>query len=97
MVEIDASPMNVWSVLTDLDAYPLWHSQISIARGQIVVGERVTFRMTQPGRRAFTIHPKVVRAEPGRRLSLLGSVPLLFSALGEQPTAPAALYGPSDT
>lgn len=78
-VEVDAAPVDVWSVLVNLDAYPQWHPHIGAASGQIVVGERVMFRMTPPGRRAFTIHPKVVRAEPGRRQHLLGSIPVLFS------------------
>jgi hypothetical protein len=77
-VEVDTTPLDVWSVLTDLDAYPQWHPHIGVASGEIVVGERVMFRMTPPGRRAFTIRPKVVCAEPGRRLHLVGEVPGLF-------------------
>lgn len=77
-VEVDATPLEVWSVLTDLDAYPRWHPHIGVASGEIIVGERVMFRMTPPKRRAFTIRPKVVRVEPGRRLHLVGEVPGLF-------------------
>lgn len=78
-VTISAAPADVWAVLTDLGRYPQWHPHIHKAAGKIQVGDRVVFTMARPGRRPFTIRPRVIAAQPGSELRLLGRLPIVFS------------------
>jgi hypothetical protein len=79
-IEIQASPERVWEVLTDFAAYSRWNPFMVQATGQAVPGNRLELRMRPPGRRATTFRPKVLEAEPPRRLRWLGRlfVPGLF-------------------
>lgn len=78
-VTINAAPADVWAVLCDLDRYPEWHPHIRQAAGQMQAGNRVVFKMAPPGRRPFTIRPRVTVAQPGAELRLLGRLPVVFS------------------
>lgn len=78
-VTINAARADVWAVLCDLDRYPEWHPHIRQAAGTIQVGNRVVFKMAPPGRRPFTIRPRVIAAQPGTELRLLGRLPVVFS------------------
>ena len=40
--EIDASPEDVWQVLTDFDAYPEWNPFIRSIQGNPEVGSRLS-------------------------------------------------------
>ncbi len=71
--------MDVWAVLTDLRRYPVWNPHIREGTGTIAVGNRLTLRMYPPQGRPVTLHPKVIVAEPGVELRLLGKVPGIFS------------------
>ena len=72
-IEIQASPERVWEVLTDFDAYQEWNPFMVEAEGRAVVGQRLRLRMRPPGRRRpTTFRPRVLEAEPGRRLRWLG-------------------------
>lgn len=72
-LEIQASPERVWEVLTDFDAYQEWNPFMVEAEGRAVVGQRLRVRMRPPGRRRpTTFRPRVLEAEPGRRLRWLG-------------------------
>jgi hypothetical protein len=79
-VQVQASPERVWEVLTDFAAYQDWNPFIVEAAGQAVPGSRLELRLRLPGRRATTIRPEVLDAEPARRLRWLGrlAVPGLF-------------------
>lgn len=71
-IEIKATPERVWEILTDFGAYPDWNPFMIQAAGQATVGSRLRVRMRPPGRRATTFRPKVLEAEPGRKLRWLG-------------------------
>jgi hypothetical protein len=71
-IEIQASPEQVWDVLTDFAAYGTWNPFIVRAAGQPVVGGRLELQMRHPGRRPTTFRPRVLEADPGRRLRWLG-------------------------
>lgn len=79
-IEIDAPPERVWSILTDLTAYPDWNPFITSSAGIVAVGRRLTHRLEPPGARAITIKPIVTEVSDGRVLEWLGRlvVPLLF-------------------
>jgi hypothetical protein len=72
-IEIDASPEQVWAVLTDLAAYPQWNPVFPNASGQVAVGQRLAYR--PPAGRGMTIRPKVLAAQPGAELRWALSLP----------------------
>jgi hypothetical protein len=72
--EIDASPEEVWAVLSDLDAYEAWNPFMLSATGTLAEGERLDIRMRPPGGKARRFRPTVRAAVPGRELRWLGSV-----------------------
>ena len=67
--QIDAPPMAVWAVLTDLGRYPDWNPLFREASGEVAVGERITLRAVQPSNgRLMTVKAKIVAADPGAEL-----------------------------
>jgi hypothetical protein len=78
-IEIDAPPMDVWAVLTDLSRYPAWNPHIREGTGTVAVGNRLTLRMYPPQGRPVTIRPKVIVAKPGVEWRLLAKFPGIFS------------------
>jgi hypothetical protein len=67
--QIDAPPMAVWGVLTDLSRYPEWNPLFREASGEVAVGERITLRAVQPSNgRLMTVKAKIVAADPGAEL-----------------------------
>jgi hypothetical protein len=64
--EIDASPEDVWQVLTDFDAYPEWNPFIRSIQGNPEVGSRLSVRIEPPGAREMSFRPTVRAAEPAR-------------------------------
>jgi hypothetical protein len=79
-VDIDAPPAVVWAVLTDTAAYPEWNPFVRELSGELVAGGRLRVRIGAPGRRAVTLHPRVVRIEVEHELTWLGRLllPRLF-------------------
>lgn len=73
-IDIPAPPDHVWSVLTDLAAYPRWNPFIVEASGAIEVGARLTIRIKPPGRRATRFSPELTQVEPGRVLEWQGKL-----------------------
>ena len=71
-IDIDATAEQVWEVLTDFAAYPVWNPFIVSAVGAAEVGSRVTRRMQPVDARAVTLRPTVLEATPGRRLRWRG-------------------------
>src|SRR5690242_6190680 len=65
-VEIDASPDQVWKVLTDRSTYPDWNPFIVSSTGDLVIGEKITnvLRDTKGSETEFT--PTLLAVEPGR-------------------------------
>ena len=72
-IQIDATPQQVWAVLTDRAAYPRWNPFIISSTGQLKAGATLTNRMHDAtGNTTFT--PVVQVVEPGRELRWLGRV-----------------------
>jgi hypothetical protein len=80
VVEIDAPPARVWSVLVDLPAYREWNPFIVEATGKVAVGERLSLRMALPGREPMSIKPRLLVVQPEQELRWKGQlwVPGLF-------------------
>ena len=81
-IDIDATPEQVWWVLSDFAAYPQWNPFITRAEGQTRPGSPLVLRMQPVGARGVTLRPTVVEATPGHRLRWLGrfGIPGLFDA-----------------
>ena len=75
-IEIGASPMTVWAIITDLDRYPEWNPLFREASGEIAVGQRITLRSVHPANgRMMTVKPTIVVAEPGVELRWSAGLP----------------------
>jgi hypothetical protein len=78
--QIDAPPMAVWAVLTDLGRYPEWNPLFREASGEVAVGERITLRAVQPANgRLMTVKATIVAADPGAELRWASSLPAIMS------------------
>jgi hypothetical protein len=78
--QIDAPPMAVWAVLTDLSSYPEWNPLFREASGEVAVGERITLRAVQPANgRLMTVKAKIVAASPGAELRWASALPGIMS------------------
>ena len=73
-VDIDATALAVWGILTDFAAYPEWNPFIRRIEGEPRVGARLRVTIQPPGRKPMTFRPTVVVAEPDRELRWLGRV-----------------------
>jgi len=71
-IDIDASPVVVWSILTDLDRYADWNPFIVSAVGDVAVGAKLVNRLRAPGGRAMTFKPTVTVVEAERTFEWLG-------------------------
>jgi hypothetical protein len=72
-IQINATPQQVWAVLTDLPAYQRWNPFIISSSGKIKVGATLTNRMHDAtGNTTFT--PVVQVVDPGRELRWIGKV-----------------------
>jgi hypothetical protein len=81
-IDIDATPEQVWELLTDLAAYPAWNPFIVRAEGVVETGRRLTLTMQPLGGRETTLHPRLVEVVAPRRLRWRGTlgVPGLMDA-----------------
>lgn len=79
-ISIDAPPERVWDLLTDQEGLPAWNPFIREMTGDLTQGERIRVSLQQPGRKAMTFRPRLLRVSPGRELRWLGhmGVPGLF-------------------
>jgi hypothetical protein len=73
-IDIDATPAQVWTALSDLAGYRDWNPFIVDADGTPEVGGRLTLRMQPKGGRATTLRPIVVESDVGNRLRWRGKV-----------------------
>ena len=69
---IQASPADVWEVLTQLERYGEWNPFIIEAKGTIDTGEHLEVKMQQPGRKPITFRPTVTEVIPGSVFEWLG-------------------------
>jgi hypothetical protein len=71
-IEIAASPMRVWNVLTDFTHFPEWNPFITRIDGSAEPGTRLRVEIKPPGRSAMTFSPTVLAARPGKELRWRG-------------------------
>ena len=72
---INATPTQVWKVLTHFEDYPNWNPFIISIEGTGAVGSRLTNTMMNNGKKNV-FRPKVLQFEPNQVFEWLGSLPL---------------------
>jgi hypothetical protein len=71
-IEIDATPAQVWAVLTDTAAYGEWNPFVRELSGELATGSKLAVEIAPPGGRAMTFKPTVLAADEARELRWLG-------------------------
>ena len=69
---IHASPEEVWKILMKFDEYSEWNPFIRRMEGDAEAGARMQVDIEPSGSRPITLHPRVLKSEPGRELRWLG-------------------------
>lgn len=79
-IEIQATPENVWPILTDFANFPQWNPFIHRAGGELKAGSRLEVYIQPPGGSGMTFRPTVLKVEPQREFRWLGHliIPGLF-------------------
>lgn len=72
MIEIEAPPDRVWRIFADTAAWPEWNPFIRRLEGAFEPGAVLEVTIQPPGRGAMRLKPRVIEAEPGRRLCWRG-------------------------
>ena len=71
-IQIEASPAEVWAVLTNTTAFPDWNPFIRRLDGELRTGATLAVTVAPPGRRSSTFRPTVLAADSPRELRWLG-------------------------
>ena len=71
-IEIDASPEEVWSVLTDFAKFSDWNPFIRWIKGELTKGAKLEVRIQPTGARGSTFKPTVLSVDPPRELRWVG-------------------------
>lgn len=72
-VEVEASPEQVWAVLTDFSSYSIWNPFIYPAKGDPRPGTTLEITI-HPGTRSITYQATVVAAQPNHELAWSGRI-----------------------
>ncbi len=86
---IHQSPEKIWSILTDVGAYPEWDPYCDKIEGELALGKKIkAFSKLSPGR-AFPV--KVTELVPNRKMTWSGGMPLgLFKGVRTFTLTPAS-------
>ena len=81
-IDIRARPDVVWTLLTDLAAYPSWNATVDKVEGTIAPGNEITIHAKIAPGKAFPV--KVTALEAPRKMVWTGGAPLKFLFKGER-------------
>lgn len=73
-IVIDADADDVWTVLTDRDAYPQWNPFIVSSTGDLVTGQTISNVLKDVDGKENAFTPEVLVAEPGQELRWIGKL-----------------------
>jgi hypothetical protein len=73
-IVIDASPAQVWEIISEFGAYPEWNPFIRRISGQMRVGSKLEAFLQPPGGRGMTFRPTVLVVELEREFRWIGSL-----------------------
>ena len=71
-IDIDASPEDVWTILTDVSHYRDWNPFVVSSHGTVAVGQRLMNVLRVPGGKTRTFKPTVTIVDPPRTFEWLG-------------------------
>ncbi len=71
-IEINASPEQVWQILTNFSALPDWNPFIRTAEGNLRAGDRLKVYIKASKGMGMSFKPTILRAEPNRELRWIG-------------------------
>jgi len=71
-IEINASPAEVWRILTDFADYPNWNPFIKSIEGKPEAGERLEVFIQPAGGKGLTFKPTILTVEKEKELRWLG-------------------------
>jgi len=74
-IDVNATPDQVWKVLTERSAYPEWNPFIVSSTGDLTTGGTITNVLRDTAGKETTFTPKLLAVEPGRELRWIGKVP----------------------
>jgi hypothetical protein len=69
---INASPQQVWQVLTNFNSYPTWNPFIKSICGELQEGKALTATMQQANSKPMTFKPKILTVAENKELVWLG-------------------------
>lgn len=78
-ITINASPENVWAVLTDMSKYDEWNPVMKLLEGKVKKGNKVIYQFTQDADNISKISAKIVKIETNVLLNQAGGIPLLLT------------------
>jgi hypothetical protein len=67
VTRIDASPADVWALLTDVGGWRDWDSGVDRVEGRVALGERLTIYATMIRNRPFSVTVTEIRPQEGMR------------------------------
>jgi hypothetical protein len=71
-IDINASPSQIWKVLTDFDHYSDWNPYIIKASGKALPGQTIHLTMLPPGGKQTTVKRILIVAELNKKLHWQG-------------------------
>jgi hypothetical protein len=71
-IDIASTPERVWSILTDLPAYPSWNPFIRRIEGPVEKGRQLNVSIQPAGAKAMTFRPMLLVVAPNLELRWLG-------------------------
>jgi hypothetical protein len=71
-VDLDATPDQVWQILTDTTGHAEWNPFITTMAGRVEVGQKLDIRITPPGGKSMSFRPVVTDVRAPHRLAWLG-------------------------
>ena len=73
-IEITATPLRVWRVLTDFSAYPTWNPFVRSISGEQALGARLTVTIQPVGGKPMSFKPTLLAFEPEKELRWKGQL-----------------------
>lgn len=78
-IVIQASPDQVWAVLTDFESFPDWNPFIRSIKGSTEIGKTLEVQIQPPGGKGMTFRPEVLKFDSSREFRWKGK--LLFKGV----------------
>lgn len=76
---IQATPEEIWTILSDFENYPNWNPFITSINGRLEEGTKITVRIEPPNGKGMTFKPTVTKKVDNKEISWLGT--FLFRGL----------------